>query len=307
MFVSACEPGKTMRLTLRTLLAYLHQANLNLRATERIEAKVRESRAAQQLIADLQRLTSDPEASAFAADMVEGARDPNLISEYLDNALPDEQVEWFEKQCFESAVLLGEIAACHQILSGICGGETAAASAAVRQRIYGLGRFQFDRAHLPEQTEVRYLAGAMKPGGGAAGPNFDLAPQFAQPEAVFNLGPPPEERHRPEDWIVTLSGEDLEELRAESRSQWLPWLLLAAAMILLAAAVGWGVRVWVQAPADPGSARIVWPRQAGDQSTATAGCSLRAIGGGSATLVRVRGSDSDAARGNLVNHPCGVI
>lgn len=230
----------TLRLTLRTLLAYLNQANLNLRATERIEAKVRESTAAQQLIADLQRLTTEPTIAAFAADQVDGPRDPNGIAEYLDNALPDEQVEQFEKQCFESAVLLAEIATCHQLLSEICGGATAAAPAAVRQRIYDLGRFNIDRTRLPEQTEVRYLAGTLKPA--AAGPHApELATQFAQPESVFNLGPPPEERHRLEEGLATLSGEDLEELRARTERRWPAWLWFGLALGLAAATIAWAV------------------------------------------------------------------
>lgn len=238
----------TLRLTLRTLLAYLNQANLNLRATERIEAKVRESQAAQQLIADLRRLTSDPSIAAFAADQVDGPRDPNQIAEYLDNALPDEQVEWFEKQCFESAVLLAEIATCHQLLSEICGGATAAASAAVRQRIYDLGRFNIDRARLPEQTEVRYLGGTPKANGGSA-PQPEPAAQFPQPEAVFNLGPPPEERGRVEDWMVTLSGEDLAELRAAPDRRWSAWLWFGLAVLLALGAIAWGAWVWWLQPA----------------------------------------------------------
>ena len=288
----------TLRLTLRTLLAYLNQANLNLRATERIEAKVRESRAAQQLIADLQRLTSDPTAAAFAADMVEGARDPNLIAEYLDNALPDDQVEWFEKQCFESGVLLAEIAACHQILSGICSGETAAVSAAIRQRIYDLGRFNFDRAQLPEQTEIHYLAGALKPAGGALGARYDLAPQFAQPESVFNLGPPPEERNRHEEWVVALSNEDLEELRAPRRSNWIPWLLLAGALLLLAAAIAWGFRTWglasTRGSLDTGAAfRGGLSRDCG-ATACWAGEAVFEVAVDSATLTRSTGHDRDA-------------
>ena len=249
-----------MRLTLRTLLAYLNQSNLNLRATERIESKVRESAAARRLMDDLRRLTSEPSTPVFPADAMDGSRDPNKVAEYLDNALPEADVEDFEKQCFDSTILLAEIASCHEILSGICRGETAAATAAIRQRIYDLGRIPLDRSKLPERTEVKYLSAAPRADSVQSGTPFDLSAEFSKPESVFNLGPPPEESQRPDDGSVALSAEDLSELQ---RRQFAvrPWVLFLAATGMAVATI-WFAADRRQNAKTPGNAAVTLTQQA---------------------------------------------
>jgi hypothetical protein len=227
-----------MRLTLRTLLAYLNQSNLNLRAVERIEAKVKASPAAGKLIEDLKRMTGDPGIAALPTECDERHKDANWVAEYLDNTLDEEKVEAFEKSAFESTLLLSEIAGCHEILSAICRNETAAASAALRQRAYEIGRVPLDQTSWSGVLDIEYL------GGGSRGPvearpaTHQFAADFKQAEAEFRLGPPPEENQRHDEWVDNLS-EELEELHHKSSNVW-PIALFVGSLALLALAV-WSI------------------------------------------------------------------
>jgi hypothetical protein len=127
-----------MRLTLRTLLAYLDDA-LEPAQAKLIGQKVAESEAAQELIGRIKqvtrrrRLTTPPLTGP-------GARfDPNTIAEYLDNVLPAEQVAELEETCLASDVHLAEVAACHQVLTLFLG-EPALVPPTARQRMYRLIR-----------------------------------------------------------------------------------------------------------------------------------------------------------------------
>lgn len=126
-----------MRLTLRTLLAYLDDT-LEPTEIKQIGQKVAESDAAQELIARIKqitrrrRLTTPPLTGPGAANF-----DPNTVAEYLDNALSGEQIAEVEKLCLESDVHLAEIATCHQILTLVLG-EPALVPPTARERMYGL-------------------------------------------------------------------------------------------------------------------------------------------------------------------------
>ncbi len=124
-----------MRLTLRTLLAYLDDM-LDPAETKRIGQKVAESEAAQELIARIKqvtrrrRLTTPPATGPNAFE-------PNTVAEYLDNTLPSDQVEEVEKTCLESDVHLAEVAAAHQILTLVLG-QPALVPPTAKQRMYAL-------------------------------------------------------------------------------------------------------------------------------------------------------------------------
>lgn len=123
-----------MRLTLRTLLAYLDDT-LDPVQTKQIGQKVAESEAARELVAKLKqvarrrRLTA-PEVSGKSVDA-------ETVASYLDNTLPPDQVAYFEKLCLESDLHLAEVAACHQILTLILG-EPSQVPPLARQRMYGV-------------------------------------------------------------------------------------------------------------------------------------------------------------------------
>lgn len=126
-----------MRLTLRTLLAYLDDT-LSPQQTREIGLKVAENPTARELIARIRQVTrrrrlTTPEMSGSAETNV----DPNVVAEYLDNELPPEKVEELEKLCLESDVNLAEVAACHQILTVILG-QPAKVPPTAYQRMYGL-------------------------------------------------------------------------------------------------------------------------------------------------------------------------
>jgi hypothetical protein len=126
-----------MRLTLRTLLAYLDDILPPQQARE-IGMKVADNAAAQELIGRIRQVTrrrrlTTPEMTGSAETNV----DPNVVAEYLDNALPPERIEELEKLCLESDVNLAEVAACHQILTVILG-QPARVPPTAYQRMYGL-------------------------------------------------------------------------------------------------------------------------------------------------------------------------
>jgi hypothetical protein len=124
-----------MRLTLRTLLAYLDDT-LDASEIKAIGEKVAESDAAQELVARLKQVTRRRRLTAPQATGPEGA-DPNDVAEYLDNELSVERVSELEKIALESDVHLAEIAACHQILTLVLG-EPALVPPKSKERMYGL-------------------------------------------------------------------------------------------------------------------------------------------------------------------------
>ena len=82
-----------MRLTLRTLLAYLDDT-MDPAEIKEFGKRVAESDAAQELIARIRQITRRRRLTAPPATGP-NAFDPNTVAEYLDNKLSNEQVaEW---------------------------------------------------------------------------------------------------------------------------------------------------------------------------------------------------------------------
>lgn len=124
-----------MRLTLRTLLAYLDDT-LGPVETREIGLKVAENPPAQELIDRIKRVTrrrglATPPSSDGATS------DPNTVADYLSDTLTPEQVAEFEKICLESDVHLAEVAACHQILTLLLS-EQVRVPPSARRRMYQL-------------------------------------------------------------------------------------------------------------------------------------------------------------------------
>lgn len=144
-----------MRLTLRTLLAYLDDILEPSQAKE-IGAKIQESSLATSLINRIRevmrrrRITAPP-ITGSAADV-----DANTVSEYLDNTLPPEGVAEIEKTCLESDIHLAEVAASHQILT-LALGEPVEISSESRERMYALGPVKGTMHEGPHSSGVKSL------------------------------------------------------------------------------------------------------------------------------------------------------
>lgn len=105
-----------MRLTLRTLLAWIDGV-LTEPQQEELGAKVQTSPVAPKLIARIEDVVA---RTALAAPRVDGrglAEDPNTVAEFLDNVLPADRLEAFERVCIESDMHLAETADCHGLLA----------------------------------------------------------------------------------------------------------------------------------------------------------------------------------------------
>ena len=150
-----------LRLTLRTLLAYLDDTLEPAQAKD-IGKKVGESEIAQETIDRIKTVTRRRRLSAPSLLADDHSTDPNTIAEYLDNVLPSDEVAELEQSALDNDVRLAEIAACHQILTLVLG-EPAKVPPPARRRMYRL-------VSGPESIPYRQPAAAGAPVAGLAVP-----------------------------------------------------------------------------------------------------------------------------------------
>lgn len=126
-----------MRLTLRTLLAYLDDT-LEPEMAREIGKKVQESPMAAAQIARVREVVRRRRLQAPDLTGSGVGLDPNVVAEYLDNTLAPDEVVDVERVCLESDLQLAEIAAVHQVLT-IALGDPTPVPVEVRERLYALG------------------------------------------------------------------------------------------------------------------------------------------------------------------------
>jgi len=126
-----------MRLTLRTLLAYLDDL-LDAGQSREIGEKISESGYASTLVDRIREVMRRRRLTAPDPKSPNSGLDTNSIAEYLDNTLEPDAVADVEKVCLDSDVHLAEVAASHQILTLVLG-EPVDVPTRTRERMYALG------------------------------------------------------------------------------------------------------------------------------------------------------------------------
>ncbi len=139
-----------MRLTLRTLLAYMDDV-LDPDHAREIGNKVNASANASALVNRIREVVRRRRLLAPELAGPQSGLDPNTIAEYLDSTLDADTVAEVEKVCLDSDMHLAEVAACHQVLTIVLG-EPVDVPVRTRERMYALGPSRQRAASVEEPS-----------------------------------------------------------------------------------------------------------------------------------------------------------
>src|SRR6478609_5922831 len=178
-----------MRLTLRTLLAYLDDV-LDPVDKEELAKKIQSSDFAEDLVHKTRDTVRRLRLSAPQVIGTGMGLDPNSVAEYLDNVMPPDAVGDFERICLESDVHLAEAAACHHVLTMVLG-QPADVDPIARQRMYSIATEADERKKL--RIEPAHAAHTAAPLATAAAV---VAP--GQPVRMAEVSPAPRRVEIPE-------------------------------------------------------------------------------------------------------------
>ncbi len=163
-----------MRLTLRTLLAYLDDV-LEPNEAREIGQKINESQEAAELVAQVRESIRRRRIGAPELSGPGSGPDPNIVSEYLENVLAPGQVVEFEQLCRQSELHLAEVAACHKILTMVMG-QPIDVSDDLRERMYALGSTKQEASYDATPATAPQMTSGM--GSTRAGDFNDGLPEY---------------------------------------------------------------------------------------------------------------------------------
>ena len=177
-----------MRLTLRTLLAYLDDV-LEPAMLKEIGTRVSESAPASATVARIKEVVRRRRIAAPELTGSGSAPDPNLVAEYLDNTLAPDAIPALEKLCLESDMHLAEVASSHQILTAVLG-EPVEVPVSTRERMYALvSQAPHVEARPPAEAHAPGANGVTSPAVAAALPVRSplTPPEYLRPTVGRNL------------------------------------------------------------------------------------------------------------------------
>ena len=176
-----------MRLTLRTMLAYLDDV-LDPADAQELGARISESEFASELVHRVRNSARKMRLSAPELEEQGVGADLNSVADYLDNVLPEGQLSDFEQVCLESDVHLAEVTCCHQILTLVLG-EPAVVSDDVRQRIYRVDSEHREWKQPSQQPAADSNSSPVQPPPVVAGQEAgqDGVPDFMKPTRSIRL------------------------------------------------------------------------------------------------------------------------
>lgn len=201
-----------MRLTLRTLLAYLDDV-LDPTSAKDIGQRIQENSAAMEQVERIRAVLRKRRIGAPEIAGPGSGPDPNIVAEYLDNTLTPDAIGELEKLCLDSDMHLAEAAASHQILSIVLG-EPIDVPATLKERMYAVGHVTRSIETVPPAEAGR--SGAMAAGAAGAG-----AVAAASPSSAARIEPQIPDYLRRKPWGSRITAGLLVALGLG----WLVWVL----------------------------------------------------------------------------------